>query len=127
MPVERVLRARIWRADIGRVPLLLLDSDIEANADELRGVTDRLYGGDQCHRIAQEILAGVGGVRAVRLFCSLTGHPEPAVFHTNEGHCGFLGLERIRELISAERLTFDEALAAARAGLEGAGDRRPDR
>jgi glycogen phosphorylase len=116
MPGARVLRARIWRADIGRVPLLLLDSDIEDNPEDLRGVTDRLYGGDQDHRITQEILAGIGGVRAVRLFCQLTGHPEPEVFHTNEGHAGFLGLERIRELISGEGLSFDEALAAVRAG-----------
>jgi glycogen phosphorylase len=121
MPGGRVLRARIWRADVGRVPLLLLDTDfiagdIEDNPDDLREVTDRLYGGDQEHRITQEILAGIGGVRAVRLFCQLTGHPEPEVFHTNEGHAGFLGLERIRELISGEGLNFDEALAAVRAG-----------
>ncbi|MDQ4102550.1 MAG: alpha-glucan family phosphorylase, partial [Actinomycetota bacterium] len=116
MPGGRVLRARIWRADIGRVALLLLDSDIEDNPDDLRGVTDRLYGGDQDHRIKQEILAGIGGVRAVRLFCRLSGHPEPEVFHTNEGHAGFLGLERIRELIDSDDLSFDEALAAVRAG-----------
>jgi starch phosphorylase len=116
VPCGRVLRARIWRADIGRVPLLLLDSDIEENPDDLRGVTDRLYGGDQDHRITQEILAGIGGVRAVRMFCQLTGHPEPQVFHTNEGHAGFLGLERIRELIADDRLSFDEALTAVRAG-----------
>ncbi len=116
VPRGRVLKARIWRADIGRVPLLLLDSDIEDNPDDLRGVTDRLYGGDQDHRITQEILAGVGGVRAVRMFCELTGHPEPEVFHTNEGHAGFLGLERIRELIADDGLSFDEALTAVRAG-----------
>jgi starch phosphorylase len=116
VPCGRVLSARIWRADIGRVPLLLLDSDIEDNPDDLRGVTDRLYGGDQDHRITQEILAGIGGVRAVRMFCRLTGHPEPEVFHTNEGHAGFLGLERIRELITDEELSFDEALTAVRAG-----------
>ncbi|MGH3939185.1 MAG: alpha-glucan family phosphorylase [Pseudonocardiaceae bacterium] len=121
MPGGRVLRARIWRADVGRVPLLLLDSDfsqgdIQDNPDDLRGVTDRLYGGDQDHRIKQEILAGIGGVRAVRVFCRLTGHPEPEVFHTNEGHAGFLGLERIRELMSGSELSFDEALAAVRAG-----------
>ncbi|MGH3717764.1 MAG: alpha-glucan family phosphorylase [Pseudonocardiaceae bacterium] len=116
MPGGRVLRARIWRADIGRVPLLLLDSDIEDNPEDLRGVTDRLYGGDQNRRIAQEILAGIGGVRAVRLFCRLTGHPEPEVFHTNEGHAGFLGLERIRELTSGDGLSFDEALVVVRAG-----------
>ncbi len=61
-------------------------------------------------------LAGIGGVRAVRLFCRLTGHPEPEVFHTNEGHAGFLGLERIRELITGEGLSFDQALAAVRGG-----------
>lgn len=116
MPGGQVLRARIWKADIGRIPLLLLDSDIEDNPDELRGVTDRLYGGDQDHRIRQEILAGVGGVRAVRSFCELAGLPSPEVFHTNEGHAGFLGLERIRELVGSEELTFDEALAAVRSG-----------
>jgi starch phosphorylase len=116
MPGGRTLHARIWRAAVGRVPLLLLDSDIEENEAELRGVTDRLYGGDQNHRIRQEILVGVGGVRAVRAFCAATGHPAPEVFHTNEGHAGYLGLERIRELQDAEGLGFDEALAAVRAG-----------
>ncbi|WP_367136061.1 alpha-glucan family phosphorylase [Saccharothrix sp. HUAS TT1] len=116
MPGDRVLRAKVWKAQVGRIPLLLLDSDVEENDDDLRGVTDRLYGGDQDHRIRQEILAGVGGVRAVRTFCDLTGHPSPEVFHTNEGHAGFLGLERIRELVTGEGLDFDQALAAVRAG-----------
>ena len=116
MPGGRELRARIWNAPIGRVPLLLLDSDIEDNDDDLRSVTDRLYGGDQDHRIRQEILAGVGGVRAVRAFCALSGTPQPEVFHTNEGHAGFLGLERIRELIATEGLDFDVALTAVRSG-----------
>jgi len=115
LPDERDLVARIWQARVGRVPLLLLDSDVAENDHELRAVTDRLYGGDQEHRIRQEILAGVGGVRAVRAFCRRTGHPEPSVFHTNEGHAGFLGLERIRELAAAG-LDFDQALGAARAG-----------
>ena len=116
MPGGRELRARIWNAQIGRVPLLLLDSDIEDNDDDLRGITDRLYGGDQDHRIRQEILAGIGGVRAVRAFCALSGRPQPEVFHTNEGHAGFLGLERIRELIAGEGLDFDTALTAVRSG-----------
>ncbi|HEY7596300.1 MAG TPA: alpha-glucan family phosphorylase [Actinophytocola sp.] len=116
MPGGRVLRARIWKAQVGRVPLLLLDSDVDGNDDDLRGVTDRLYGGDQNHRIRQEILAGVGGVRAVRTYCELTGHAQPEVFHTNEGHAGFLGLERLRELMSGQHLSFDEALSAVRAG-----------
>ncbi|QJY46916.1 alpha-glucan family phosphorylase [Pseudonocardia broussonetiae] len=116
MPGGRTLHARVWQAAVGRVPLLLLDSDIEENEPDLRGVTDRLYGGDQDQRIRQEILVGVGGVRAVRAFCDATGHPQPAVFHTNEGHAGFLGLERIRELQDAHGLSFDESLAAVRAG-----------
>jgi starch phosphorylase len=117
MPDDRVLVAQVWLARVGRIPLLLLDSDIADNEDEdLRGVTDRLYGGDQDHRIRQEILAGVGGVRAVRRYCEVTGHPDPAVFHTNEGHAGFLGLERVRELMSERGLGFDQALSAVRAG-----------
>jgi starch phosphorylase len=116
MPDDRELRAAVWLARVGRVPLLLLDSDVEANADDLRAVTDRLYGGDQDHRIRQEILAGIGGVRAVRRFCELTGHAAPEVCHTNEGHAGFLGLERVRELVSGAGLDFDQALSAVRAG-----------
>ncbi|AUS78114.1 DUF3417 domain-containing protein [Actinoalloteichus sp. AHMU CJ021] len=116
MPRGRVLRARIWQARVGRVPLLLLDTDLPENEPELRGITDRLYGGDQDHRIQQEILAGIGGMRAVRAYCQLTGHPQPEVFHTNEGHAGFLGLERIRELTEQEGLDFDQTLAAVRAG-----------
>jgi starch phosphorylase len=116
MPDDRELRARVWLARVGRVPLLLLDSDVDENDDDLRSVTDRLYGGDQDHRIRQEILAGIGGVRAVRRYCELTGVTSPAVFHTNEGHAGFLGLERVRELISSRGLDFDEALSAVRAG-----------
>ncbi|HEY3606613.1 MAG TPA: alpha-glucan family phosphorylase, partial [Pseudonocardiaceae bacterium] len=118
MPAGRVLHARIWHARVGRVPLLLLDTDIPENDGdaELRAVTDRLYGGDRDHRIRQEILAGVGGVRAVRRFCELTGHPRPEVFHTNEGHAGFLGLERVHELVTTTDLDFDQALSAVRAG-----------
>ncbi len=116
MPGDREITVRIWQAHVGRVPLLLLDADIEANDTELRGVTDKLYGGDQDHRIKQEILVGIGGVRAVRAFCEATGHPLPEVFHMNEGHAGFLGLERIRTLIADSNLTFSEALSAVRAG-----------
>ena len=79
----------------------MLDSDVEENDLGERGVTDRLYGGGSEHRLLQEMLLGIGGVRAVRTYCRLTGHPEPEVFHTNEGHAGFLGLERIAELCDA--------------------------
>ncbi|ORA67451.1 glycogen phosphorylase [Mycolicibacterium elephantis] len=113
MPDDYQLRARIWVAQVGRVPLLLLDSDIPENDHGLRGVTDRLYGGDQEHRIKQEILAGIGGVRAIRAFIELEGRPSPEVFHMNEGHAGFLGVERIRELIDAG-LDFDTALTVVR-------------
>ena len=115
LPDTRHLRAQVWKAQVGRVPLLLLDSDIEENEAAERQVTDKLYGGASEHRMVQEVLAGVGGVRAVRAYCELTGTPAPEVFHTNEGHAGFLGLERMRELVSTG-LTFDEALQAVRAG-----------
>lgn len=115
LPGGRSLHACIWLARVGRVPLLLLDSDVEENAPGERDVTDRLYGGGSDHRLLQEMLLGIGGVRAVRTWCRLTGTPEPEVFHTNEGHAGFLGLERIRELIPTG-LDFDAALEVVRAG-----------
>ncbi|MFJ3904713.1 alpha-glucan family phosphorylase [Streptomyces sp. NPDC090025] len=98
LPGGRSLHAHIWIAQVGRVPLLMLDSDVEENAPGEREVTDRLYGGGSEHRLLQEMLLGIGGVRALRTYCRLTGTPAPEVFHTNEGHAGFLGLERIREL-----------------------------
>ena len=109
------LAAQVWLAQVGRVPLLLLDSYVEQNDPGLREVTDRLYGGGSEHRLRQELLLGMGGVRAVRAYCELTGHPQPEVFHTNEGHAGFLGLERIREY-AAQGLGFDEAIELCRAG-----------
>ena len=115
MPESRVLRARIWIAQVGRIPLLLLDSDIPENDHDMRNVTDRLYGGDQEHRIKQELLAGIGGVRAIRAYTEIEGLPSPDVFHMNEGHAGFLGLERIREYVQADHLDFDTALAIVRA------------
>ena len=111
----RTVAAQVWLAQVGRVPLLLLDSYVEQNEPALREVTDRLYGGGSEHRLRQELLLGMGGVRAVRAYCALTGHPEPEVFHTNEGHAGFLGLERIREY-AAQGLGFDEAIEVCRAG-----------
>ncbi|MFI1730052.1 glycosyltransferase family 1 protein [Streptomyces acidicola] len=115
LPGGRLLRARVWQAQVGRVPLLMLDSDVDENDHGERGVTDRLYGGGSEHRLLQEMLLGIGGVRAVRTYCRLTGHPQPEVFHTNEGHAGFLGLERIAELCD-QGLDFDAGLEAVRAG-----------
>jgi starch phosphorylase len=117
MPGEVDLTARIWVAQVGRVPLLLLDTDVEENPDHFREVTDRLYGGTSEHRLRQELLLGIGGVRALRVYSRITGAPEPEVFHTNEGHAGFLGLERIRELSAVEggpQLDFDTALEVSR-------------
>ena len=85
------------------MPLLLLDSDVEDNEPAERDVTDRLYGGGSEHRLLQEMLLGIGGVRALRAYSRLTGAPAPEVFHTNEGHAGFLGVERIRELTEDAR------------------------
>jgi len=115
LPEGRSLHARVWRLAVGRVPLLLLDTDIPENEESLRSVTDRLYGGGGEHRLLQELLLGIGGVRAIRLYCSITGAPQPAVFHTNEGHAGFLGFERISDLVG-EGLSFAEALEVVRAG-----------
>lgn len=103
--------AQLWSAEIGRVPLILMDCDVEENDIDERGVTDRLYGGGSEHRLRQEIVLGIGGVRALRV----AGY-EPDVFHSNEGHAGFLGLERIRELVASGTMTFDQALEAVRVG-----------
>ncbi|WP_432557872.1 alpha-glucan family phosphorylase [Granulicoccus sp. GXG6511] len=110
----RRLWAAVWIAQVGRVPLLLLDADVEGN-DDMHKITDRLYGGGSDHRLAQEVLLGIGGVRALREFCRITGHPAPDVYHCNEGHAGFLGLERIREYID-EGMDFDSAVEKTRAG-----------
>jgi starch phosphorylase len=115
LPAGRQLAAQVWVAQVGRIPLLLLDTYVEQNEADLHEVTDRLYGGGSEHRLRQELLLGIGGMRAVRAFCALTGHPEPEVFHTNEGHAGFLGLERIREY-AEQGLSFDEAIEVCRAG-----------
>ncbi|MFZ0833242.1 MAG: alpha-glucan family phosphorylase, partial [Mycobacterium sp.] len=114
LPDEHRLRARVWIAQVGRIPLLLLDSDVPENEHDMRSVTDRLYGGDQDHRIKQELLAGVGGVRAIRGFTAVEGIADPEVFHMNEGHAGFLGLERIRELMTDSNLDFETALTVVR-------------
>ncbi|WP_210417109.1 alpha-glucan family phosphorylase [Citricoccus sp. SGAir0253] len=114
LPGHRTLHAQVWRADVGRVPLLLLDSNVPANDDTARSVTDRLYGGGGEQRLQQELLLGMGGVRALRLFAELTGTEAPSVYHTNEGHAGFQGIERIEELMAAG-LDWESALCSVRA------------
>lgn len=100
----------VWRADVGRIPLYFLDTDVDGNSATERLITDRLYGGDVEHRLRQEIVLGIGGVRALRALGL-----APQVFHTNEGHAGFLALERIREHV-ASGMPFLEAIEAVRAG-----------
>lgn len=100
----------IWKVEVGRTALYLLDTDVEGNSAEARAITDRLYGGDVEHRIRQEIVLGIGGVRALRALGL-----RPSVFHTNEGHAGFLLLERIRELITSG-YGLPDAIEAVRAG-----------
>lgn len=101
---ERQVRARVWRADVGRVALYLLDTNIPENEETDRWVTGHLYGGDRETRIVQEMLLGIGGVRLLRKL-----GVEPHVFHLNEGHSAFLTLELARELIQAQGLSFAEA------------------
>ncbi|MCY7411476.1 MAG: alpha-glucan family phosphorylase [Salinibacterium sp.] len=115
LPDGKTLYARVWQVAVGRIRLLLLDTDIPENDDSLCGVTDRLYGGGGEHRLLQELLLGVGGVRAIKVYTDLTGGVFPEIFHSNEGHAGFLGLERISDRIG-EGLSFQEALQVTRAG-----------
>jgi starch phosphorylase len=103
MAGEKV-KARIWRAQIGRTPLYLLDSNIKENSPRGREITGTLYGGDRDMRIRQEILLGVGGVRALRALGL-----SPTVYHMNEGHSAFLAIERIRALMAEHGLSYPEA------------------
>jgi len=104
------VRAQVWRAQVGRTPLYLLDTDVDGNAGWAREITDALYGGDREHRIHQEIVLGVGGVRALRELGI-----EPTVYHLNEGHSAFLQLERLRELVADRGMGRDAALQRLRA------------
>jgi starch phosphorylase len=102
---------RIWRIQVGRVPLYLLDTNIANNSPEDRQITARLYGGDQDMRIRQEMVLGIGGIRALRALGK-----APTVCHMNEGHSAFLGLERIRILMEENHLDFATAREAVTAG-----------
>ena len=98
------IRAKVWRAKVGRCDLLLLDSNVEGNAPEDHELTSRLYGGDGRDRVRQELLLGVGGFRALKAM-GIT----PGVFHLNEGHSGFAVLEAIRDRMREEGVGFDQA------------------
>src|SRR5580704_11194943 len=101
------IRAKVWRVKVGRIDLLLLDSNVEGNAPEDRELTSRLYGGDGRVRVRQELLLGVGGYRALKAM-----GVNPGVLHLNEGHSGFAVLEAIRSRMEEEGLNFDQAAQA---------------
>jgi phosphorylase/glycogen(starch) synthase len=106
----RNIYARLWRVDVGRTELYLLDTDFEDNISEDRFITHHLYGGDWENRFKQEMLLGIGGVRALKIL-----GVDSDVFHLNEGHAAFAGLERLRSLIVDERFSFPESLEMVRA------------
>jgi starch phosphorylase len=103
--------AQVWRIQVGRVPLLLLDTNIPQNSPEDRVITARLYGGDHDMRVRQEMILGIGGIRAL-----VAMGKKPAVCHMNEGHSAFCGLERIRILMEENNLDFSAAREAVIAG-----------
>jgi phosphorylase/glycogen(starch) synthase len=105
----RTLYAKVWRCDVGRVPLYLIDTDIDENGEHDRSITHQLYGGDLENRLRQEILLGIGGIRMLDALGI-----KPDLFHSNEGHSAFIGLERLRKLIQYEKLTFQQAVEVVR-------------
>ncbi|MCX7986743.1 MAG: alpha-glucan family phosphorylase, partial [Bacteroidales bacterium] len=105
----RTVNARIWKVQVGRVPLYLLDTDYEDNTPLDRSITHNLYGGDWDNRMRQEILLGIGGIRALDAMGI-----ECDIYHCNEGHAAFIGLERLRKYIMKENLTFGEAMEIVR-------------
>lgn len=105
----RNLNAKVWRVDVGRVPLYLLDADIEENAPVDRFITHQLYGGDNENRLKQEMLLGVGGIRLLDAL-----KIAPQVYHCNEGHAAFIGLERLRVFIQDLHMSFDKAKEVVR-------------
>jgi len=106
----RTVYAKVWRIQVGRVPLFLMDTDVEENAPQDRELSARLYGGDHEMRISQEYVLGIAGVRTLRAL----GY-EPTVWHMNEGHSAFLSLERVREMVQMG-VDFETAVEVVRAG-----------
>jgi len=106
----RVLHAKIWKVDIGRTELYLLDTDVENNSDEDRTITYHLYGGNWENRLKQEILLGVGGIRAVEKLGI-----NADLYHCNEGHAAMIGFERVHNLMQKNNLSFNEAKEVVRA------------
>ncbi|HTA83498.1 MAG TPA: alpha-glucan family phosphorylase, partial [Bacteroidia bacterium] len=106
----RTLYAKVWKVNVGKVSLYLLDTDIPQNQAEDRLITARLYGGDTENRLKQELLLGIGGVRLIHKL-----DLKPEVYHYNEGHAAFAGLERLVTLVQGFNLSFDEAMEIVRA------------
>jgi len=109
---NRSVRIAVWRVQVGRVPLFLLDTDLESNPPDLRSITDRLYVPEPDRRLRQEIVLGIGGVRAL----SALGI-DAGVYHLNEGHSFLCAIERIRELRASRQMSLEEARLVARAGV----------
>jgi alpha-glucan phosphorylase-like protein len=107
---QRTVWAKVWLLNVGRIPLYLLDADIDDNLWEDRSLTHQLYGGDNEHRLKQELLLGIGGARLLKAL-----QMKPELYHLNEGHAAFLGLERLRYYIKEQQFSFDEALEIVRA------------
>jgi glycogen phosphorylase len=107
----REVLAQVWRADVGRVPLFLLDTNLEENRPEDRDITDQLYGGDLELRLRQEIVLGIGGVRALAALGL-----DPPIYHMNEGHSALTAVERTRRHVGVGGIGFDAALEASAAG-----------
>lgn len=107
----RHVTAQVWRVQVGRVPLYLLDANVPENQPADRHITYQLYGGDIEYRMQQEIMLGIGGMQALRALGS-----APRICHMNEGHSAFLAVERIRQLVAEQGLTFAEAQEVVRAG-----------
>jgi glycogen phosphorylase/synthase len=106
----RKVKAIIWRVDVGRIPLYLLDTNTEENQEQDRYITHHLYGGDWENRFKQEMLLGLGGIRALKALGLC-----PSLFHCNEGHAAFIGIERLSQYINEEKLVFSQALEVVRA------------
>ncbi|HOT95797.1 MAG TPA: alpha-glucan family phosphorylase [bacterium] len=107
--LQRTVHVRIWRAQVGRVPLYLLDTNVPENIQEDQDITDVLYGGEEEMRIKQEIVLGIGGIRALEILGL-----RPDICHMNEGHSAFMALERVRLLMQESNLSFPEAQEANR-------------
>jgi len=100
----RMVYAKVWRLDVGRIPLYLMDTDISENSEADRSITHQLYGGDNENRLRQELVLGVGGIRLLE-----TLNIRPDVYHCNEGHAAFSGIERLRMLVQDRNFSFQEA------------------